>query len=169
MNLKDAIINRRSIRKFQERKVDDKIVREILEYAMYAPSAKNEQPWHFVIIKNRETLHLIEQQHPFAKMLKSAPLAIAVCGELKSENQERYWMLDCSLATQNLMLGAYDMGLGSVWVSIYPRKDRVDLLKDVLKLPDDIMPLALIPIGYPDESKKTPQRFKDEKIHLEKF
>ena len=169
MNLKEAIVNRRSIRKFQDREVDDKIIREILEYAMFAPSAKDEQPWHFIVIKNRETLNLIAEKHPYAKMLKSAPLAIAVCGELKSENQQRYWMLDCSLATQNLMLGAYEKGLGSVWVSIYPREERVELLRETLSLPSDVMPLALIPIGYPDESKKTPQRFKEEKIHLEKF
>jgi len=137
---------------------------DLLKAGMYAPSARNLQPWYFIYTDKRKTLNELSEIHPYAKMLKEATLAILVCGDLKLEENLNYIIQDCSAATQNILLAATDLGLGSVWLGIQPREDRVKNMKSFFNLPDNIIPISLISIGYPDEIKQLPERFNPERV-----
>ena len=165
MQTLEAIYTRRSIREYTDAKVPDEIIIEIIKAAMYAPSARNYQPWHFVVITDREILHKIPTVHPYAEMLYKAPLAILVCGDLVLENNEKYIAVDCSAATQNLLLAAHDFGLGAVWLGLYPRTDRMAGLSKTSKLPENIIPVSLVSVGYPAEEKPEENRFQESRIH----
>ena len=169
MDTLEAIRTRRSIRKYTSQPVSEEIINELLTAAMYAPSAGNEQPWHFVVIKERQTLDAISVFHPHGKMLKNAPAAILVCGDPSLEEFKGRWMLDCSAATQNILLAAHAKGLGAVWVGIYPEPARIDGIRKLVILPDHILPLSLIPVGYPAEHIPQPNRFNAARIHYEKW
>jgi nitroreductase len=165
----EAIYTRRSIRKYTSRPVSEEIIHELLTAAMYAPSAGNQQPWHFVVIRDRQTLDAIPEFHPYANMLKNAPVAILVCGDPALEKYRGRWMLDCSAATQNILLAAHAKGLGTVWVGIYPDASRMDGMRNLLALPKHIIPLSLIPLGYPAEQVPQPKRFNASRIHYDKW
>lgn len=168
MELLEGLLTRRSIRKYVEnKKVPDEMVMKILEAGMYAPSAVNKQPWHFIVIRNKETFRKIMDVHPYASMLKEADVAFLVCGDLKQAHGPGYWVVDCSAATQNMLLAIHGLGLGGVWVGIYPREQRSQAMKKIFRLPENIEPCALISCGWPAETKPHPQRFKMEKIHHE--
>jgi len=104
-------------------------------------------------------LDKIEKVHPYAKMLKQAPLAIIVCGDFNLEENEAYLVQNCSAATQNVLLMATELGLGSVWLGVYPRDNRMQGLNKILNLPKHILPISLIAIGYPDEKKSEHSEF----------
>jgi nitroreductase len=169
MDAIEAIHTRRSIRKYTNQTVSDDIIRELLTAAMMAPSAGNAQPWHFVVIKERRTLNAIAAFHPYAKMLTNAPVAILICGDPTLEKYKGRWVMDCSAATQNLLLAAHAKGLGAVWVGIYPEAKRIEPIQELLSLPEHIIPVSLVSIGYPAEHKPTPDRFKPERIHYERW
>ncbi|NGX33980.1 MAG: Oxygen-insensitive NADPH nitroreductase [Candidatus Anoxychlamydiales bacterium] len=165
----DAIITRRSCRKFKDKKISKELIEEILKAAMYAPSAYNEQPWQFIVIDDRKLLDEIPNIHPHANMCKTAPLAILVCADLTKELSENMYVLDCAAATQNIMLSAHDQNIGSVWVGIYFRKDHIEAFTKFLNLPKHIVPISLVPLGYPDEEIKKATRFKKDRIHYNSF
>jgi len=169
MELMEAILTRRSIRKFKNKPIPNEILDKLLHAAMQAPSAGNRQPWHFIIITEREKLNKIPDFHPYSKMLKEAPLAILICAKVETDKYCDYWVQDCSAATQNLLLAAHGLGLGAVWLGIYPIQERVSGIKDLFNLPPDIVPLSLNAIGYPNEEKKQEVRYKKEKVHYEKW
>jgi len=162
----DFITDRRSIRKYTEEPVSEEDILMILKAAMSAPSASNLKPWNFIVIKERETLDKIADFHPYGKMLKEAPLAIAVVGNTKCSD---YWVQDCSACTQNILLASTGMGLGSVWLGIYPREERVKAGKELLSIPDGWIILSIVSIGHP--SMKSPGRtqFEEIRIHREKW
>ena len=151
MDAIEAILTRRSIRRYTSQGVPESAVRQVLEAAMSAPSAGNEQPWHFVVISDRRILDEIPGFHPYAEMLKEASVAILVCGDLRLEKYRDHWVQDCSAATQNILLAAHAMGLGAVWVGLYPSEDRVARIRKLVNLPSHVVPLCLVPIGYPAE------------------
>jgi nitroreductase len=169
MEIFEAIYNRRSIRKFEQKPVEEEKIHEILKSAMYAPTARNTQSWQFIVITNRELLDGIRHVHPYAAMLAETPLAILVCGDKTCDPNEGYLNTNCSAATQNLLLASYALGLGSVWLGVYPREERIKGLVNVLKLPGHILPISLIALGYPAEKKEKPERFSSEKIHFNKW
>ncbi|MCK4345172.1 MAG: nitroreductase family protein [Bacteroidales bacterium] len=165
MEVIEAILTRRSIRKYSWEKITDNQIEIILKAAMYAPSAMNQQPWHFIVIDDREKLNLIMEVHPYSKMLKEAGLAILVCGDERLQLSKGYWVVDCGAATQNLLLAAHGIGLGAVWLGVHPREERKSGIRKIFHLPDHIQPFSLISIGYPAEEKPVPERFKPERIH----
>ncbi|HSB72085.1 MAG TPA: nitroreductase family protein [Candidatus Methylomirabilis sp.] len=165
MDALDAILTRRSIRRYTAKAVPGEVTRMLLEAAMSAPSAGNEQPWHFVLITERRLLDAIPAFHPYADMLREAPLAILVCGDLALERYEGCWVQDCSAATQNLLLAAHANGLGAVWVGIHPEEDRVRRMRKLLGLPAHVIPLALVPVGYPGERFPPAHRFDATRVH----
>ena len=169
MEMIEGILTRRSIRKYTDKNITKEQVDTLLKAAMYAPSARNQQPWHFVVVTERDVLNQITQVHPYAKMLAEAQLAILVCGDETLELSQGYWVVDCSAATQNILLAAHGMGLGAVWLGLHPREERKQAIRDLFKLPEKIQPLSLISIGYPDEKKEMPERFKPERIHYNKW
>ncbi len=169
METLDAIFTRRSIRRYSEKKITDETVNKILKAAMYAPSAVNKQPWHFIVFEDKETCNEIIQVHKSAAMLTEAKKAIVICYDEKLQHDEGYGVIDCSAATQNMLLAAHALELGACWIGICPRKNRIDGLKRIFNLPDHIVPFAVISMGYPAEKKSIPERYKTERIHYEKW
>lgn len=165
MDAFEAILTRRSIRKFTSETIDNEIQKKLLQAGMQAPSARNTQAWQFVIIDDRQILRGISNFHPYADMLKKAPLAIAVCGDFQLEESVDYLALNCAAATENILLAAHSFGLGAVWLAIHPRKQRIKDLRNLLDLPEDIIPISLVAVGHPKESKGLADRFNPEKIH----
>jgi nitroreductase len=165
----DAILNRKSIRKYKDTKVTDEIVEELLKAAMAAPSAGNEQPWEFIVLRDKDIMQKITEVHPYSKMLLNTDVAIVVCGDEAKEKFKGYWVQDCSAATENILLAAEDKGLGAVWLGVYPEEDRVESIKKLLDLPESVTPLSIVPIGYPDEDKNTADRFNKERIHYDRW
>lgn len=169
MELFDGILTRRSIRKYKDKEVSVELTHKLLKAAMAAPSAGNQQAWHFVVITEREILDEIPNIHPYSQMLKQAPLAILVCGNPEEQKYEGYWIQDCSAATENILLAAHGLGLGAVWLGVYPVENRVEGIKKILNLPEHLVPLSLVSIGYPAEGKPKAERYDEAKVSHNKF
>ena len=169
MELLEAIKTRRSIRQFYDRPVSEEHVMTIVEAAMLAPSAGNQQPWHFIIISDRAKLDAIPSFHPYSKMVLQAPVAILICGDPSGKPWPDFWVQDCSAATQNALLAARDLGLGTVWAGVYPAMDRMAGFRSLLAIPDHSLPFALIPVGWPTGAFQPVDRFKPELIHRERW
>lgn len=165
MDVMEAIRTRRSIRTFTKQPVPDRVVQELLAAAMSAPSAGNQQPWHFILITDRQILDQVAAVNPYAAMAAKAPLGILVCGDLSLEKYPGYWVQDCSAATQNLLLAAHAKGLGAVWTGIYPTESRVAGFKRLCNLPESVLPLALIVIGYPAQKLRPEDRYRQDRVH----
>ena len=163
------IQKRRSIRQYKKgAAVSDAQVETLLRAAMAAPSAGNQQPWHFVVVRDRAKLEGIMQIHPYAGMLKTASLAIVVCGDLSNENYKRYCAQDCAAATQNILLAAHSKGLGTVWTTVFP--DNVKAVQALLNIPENVRPFSCVPVGYSAEGEKnTTSRFDEKKIHRQSW
>jgi nitroreductase len=166
-DLIQTIFSRRSIRKYTEEPVPEDVVKTLLEAAMAAPSASNRKPWHFVVITERETLDRLANAHRYAKMLHEAPLCISVCGD--ESVSQRFWEQDCSAATQNILLAAAALGLGSVWCGVYPSEDRVRVISEILVIEGSFKPLNLIAIGYPAEEKEPRTQYDESRVHRERW
>jgi len=169
MDTIEAILTRRSVRKYNKKKLTDREIKELLEAAMSAPSAGNQQPWHFVILDDPKILGKIHTFHNHAQMLKDAAVAILVCGDLNLEKHKGMWMQDCSAATQNILLAVRAKGLGAVWLGIYPREQRVKGMKQLTNLPENVIPFALISIGDPAEKQVKVNRYNTSRIHHNKW
>jgi len=165
METLEAIMTRRSIREFTKDPVSEGDLQDLLRAGMQAPSAKNEQPWHFIVIDDSEILHAIPGFHPYAQMLLKAPLAIAVCSDRRLEVKRASWLQDCSAATENILLAAHAKGLGAVWLGIFPDSERVLGMQELLKLPKDICPVSLVAIGHPALQPEPVNRFKEDRVH----
>ena len=165
MDALEAIHTRRSIRKYQDKPVPEELLRQILAAAMHAPSARNAQPWQFVVIDDRQLLAQIPRINPNARMAARAPLAILICGDLTLEKSAGYWVVDCAAAAQNIVMAAHALGLGAVWTGVYPRQQRIDGLRRQLDLPENVVPHSLIVLGYPAEQPRTEDRYRADRVH----
>ena len=163
------IFRRRTIRKYTSLQVEPEKLKLLLEAAVMAPSAGNQQDWQFVVVTQRETLDKLSDATPNAKPLLSATAAIIVIGDMEKETRTGFWVQDCSAATMNILLQATEIGLGSVWVGVYPREERIENVSRILILPAYAIPLCIIGLGYPDEVKETPVRPLDDIVHYEKW
>ncbi len=169
MDATDLLLTRRSIRKYTKEAVSDEAITMLLEAAMAAPSAGNQQPWHFVVIRDREILDEIPKLHPYAQMVKEAPVAIVVCGDERSVKYRAYWPQDCAAAAENLLLAAHANNLGAVWCGVYPNEERVRPLRELLGIPQGVFPFCLIAIGHPDEEKPPAERFDASRVHADRW
>jgi nitroreductase len=165
----NAIFRRRSIRKYTADAVSDDVIKKLLEAGMSAPSAGNQRPWQFVVVKDKATLTKLADVSPYAKMTAHAAAAILVCGDLEREAHKGFWVQDCSAATENMLIEVEDQCLGAVWLGIYPREDRVQSIRQLLQIPEQVIPFALIPVGYPAETKVTPSRYDASRVHYERW
>ena len=163
------IFERRSIRKYSKLPIPDSDIENLLRAAMAAPSAGNQQPWEFILIKDKKILGDITKVHHYSQMLKEAQLAIVVCADLDKEKHGGYWVQDCSAATENILIEAQHLGIGSVWLGVYPREDRVKGIKELLNLPLRVIPLSIISLGYPAEKKEPSNRYDNLRIHINKW
>jgi nitroreductase len=167
----NTIYSRRSIRIFTGESVTRETLIRILRAAMAAPSAVNMQPWAFVAVTKRKTLDELCDKLPYAKMLDKAGAAIVVCGiPDKDEVFSRdYWIMDCSAASENILLACHALGLGAVWTAVYVDKERIASVRRILHIPENIIPLNVIPIGVPKEKGRALDKFKEENIHWEQW
>ena len=162
----DIILDRRSIRKYRTDEVPQEYIDRILEAAMAAPSAMNRRPCHFAVLTDRKIIGSIPEIHPYAAMASRAPLAVVVSADTDVQPEPGYYSQDCSAAMQNMLLACTEMGLGSVWCGIYPRKERIEGFSRLLRTPENIVPFSLMIAGYPDEKKDPHKGIDADRIHL---
>lgn len=168
----ENILNRKSVRKYTKEEVKKEQLEMLVRAGMAAPSARNSQPWLFFVINDRAILDNLAKQLPNAKMLLNAKAAIVVCGNLQKALEgdgREFWVQDCSAATQNILLAAESMGLGAVWTGAYPRKETVNIIKVELGLPEHIVPLNVIPIGWQTGEEKPKQKYTEENVRWNKW
>ena len=164
------IFDRRSVRTYTDRDVTPQEEEKLLRAAMQAPSAGNEQPWEFIVLRDGEQMLKIEEGQQYATMLKTAPLAIVVCGNTECQRfPHDFWVQDCSAAIQNLLLEAVHLGLGGVWMGVYPVPERVENIKKVLSLPESVIPLGVIAIGQPAQQPQPADRYLPERVHRDRW
>jgi len=167
----ENIMTRTSIRKYKDQPVEQEKIDIMLKAAMAAPTAVNMQPWHFIVIDDKKTIDLLSGQQP-----TNAPLLIAVCGDTNKTTMPDgkgklpdFWIQDVSAATENLLLAAHALGLGAVWTGVYPVMERTAEIANVLNCPNNIVPVVVVRIGYPDESPQPKNKFNEENISYNKF
>lgn len=166
----NAIFERRSIRKYTNKTISKESIEKILKAGMSAPSAGNEQPWQFIVLDDKNILNSVTKVHPYSQMLKEASHAIIICGDMNLKKfNEDLWVQDCSAAAENILLMAQDLGLGAVWLGVYPIKERVEGISNILNLPTHVVPFSIISLGYPAEKKDTANRYNEERIHWNKW
>ncbi len=176
MELYEGLLTRRSIRKYNPEKTLSKDeIYELIRAASFAPSAHNKQPWHFLVIENKETLKNLRAIQPWTSFAKDASCAIIVCvDELETFNRPKegwdYAQIDGALAAQNLLLACHAKGLGACFCGAAPMPMIVDSLKEKFNMPETMLPVAIVTIGYPEEEPKAPQdRLNKEKVYWETF
>ena len=165
----ENIFARKSVRSYTDQPVSREQLDTLVRAAMAAPSGRDMRPWKFVVVDDAAVMDSLSRQLPYAKMLQEAAAAIVVCGDMsivdKSGNPSVNWQFDCSAATLNLLLAAEAMGLGAVWTGVHPYEDRLAAVKRALILPEHIIPLNVIPIGYPKGEALPKDKYAAENIH----
>lgn len=172
MNSKlDILFARRSIRKYTSDDIPDETVRDLLEAAMAAPSAVAKDPWHFVVVREQSTRAAIAEALPNGSMIADSPVGIVICGDISRAHDEQlsYLLQDCSAAIQNLLLAASALGLGACWLGVHPREERVEKLRSILNVPEPVMPISAIAIGWPNERKEPRTRYREDAVHYERW
>ena len=167
MEVRECILKRRSIRKFKNEMVSNEIIKDLLECAMAAPSACNKQPWEFYVIKNSELLDDVKKIGRYTNF--NSPCVIVVCGNRErtfSKRENDFFIQDCSAAIENILLRATSLGLGTVWCGIMPMEVTYKKAIETLNLPDNIEPLGMIHVGYPDEEKEERTQYKEDYVHM---
>ena len=166
----ETIFKRRSIRVYERKKVDEETITLLLKAAMAAPSGSNSRPWEFVVVTDEAALKTLRSKIKYGNY--NAPAAVVVCANLaiaQNESAYRYWVQDCSAATENLLLAAAGMGLGTCWIASYPKEEVMSVLRETLEIPEDVYPLNLIFVGYPAEEKKPRTQYDENRVHWEKY
>ena len=164
----EAIMGRRSIRRYTDKKIPEETITKLLKAAMNAPSAHNKQPWHFIVVDDRETMLKIPEYHQYSKMLENASHAIVVLGDNNIQTSD-FWVHDTSAATENILIAAHAMGLGAVWLGIHPHESLIEGTKKLFDIPDHVTPLCIISLGYPDETRSPSENYNPERVHKNKW
>ncbi|MFH0799003.1 MAG: nitroreductase family protein [Pseudomonadota bacterium] len=166
-----VIMNRKSVRNFTGEGVGREALDQLLRAGMAAPTAVNRQPWSFVVVTDRQTLNALNDGLPHAQMLDKAGAAIVVCAHPARAFQEslEYAIIDTSNASENILLAAEALGLGALWTVVYPDKARMEFVRKALQIPDEAIPLNVIPIGHPTGADMPKDKYKAENIHWEKW
>ncbi|MCJ7624759.1 MAG: nitroreductase family protein [Anaerolineaceae bacterium] len=169
-DIQDIIYKRRSIREYQDRPVEEQKLTLLVKAAMAAPTACNNQPWEFVIVTEKAVMDVFREKMSYGKY--NAPAAIVVCG-----NPEVYlepscgmcWVQDCSAATENMLLAAVGLDLGTVWLGVYPDEKTINKVREVVALPENVTPLGVIYVGYPGEEKEARTQYEERRVHWQKY
>ena len=166
-----ALQTRRSVRAYTHEPVSDKDLDTLLAAAQLAPSAANEQPWDFVVIRDPKTLAKVGDINPYASFAAKAPVAILVCLDTEKEDIPGMGILDVAMSAENLLLAAHGIGLGAVFTGIYPMVDRMEGFTKLLDMPENIIPLGLIVLGHPaiPGLRTAEDRVKPENVHWENW
>ncbi len=167
----NEIFIRRSIRKFENKQVEQDKVEKLLRAAMQSPSAHNQQPWEFLVINDRELLDKMSTAGPYASMLNTATLAIITLVNNSNMRCPEYYLQDMSATTENILLEVVALGLGAVWIGVTPDKPRIDFVNEIFDFPNHIVPFSIVAIGYPDESQENKfiDRYNSDKVNYNKY
>ena len=166
MELQEVLQRRRSIRKYTEEPVSKEDIDLLMHAAMSGPSACNKTPWEFYVVTDEAVLEKLRNASRYSKIY--APLAIVVCGSLSRALPSQlapYWIQDCSAATENILLSATDLGLGTVWCGIHPQKRAEERVREALGLTEKQIPLNIIYVGHPDQVQEPRDQYKETYIH----
>ena len=169
MDCLDAILTRRSIRHYTDQDVSPAELEVVLRAAMAAPSAGNQQSWRFVVVRDADARAGLSNATPYCRMIADAPVALVVCGDTGAEKHPGYWVQDCSAAIQNALIAAHATGLGAVWIGVYPVEERVENVRAIVRCPEGVVPMSMIALGHPAESKPAAERFTPEFVHLDRW
>lgn len=161
----DSIFHRTSVRTYQSRKVEMEKIEKMLQAAMAAPSAGNQQPWEYYVVTNSDKLKELAQTSPYAGCVANAPMAFVACYGKKCRMPE-YAQIDLSASVENLLLEADSLGLGAVWLGIAPLQDRMDKVREVISISEELEAFAIIPCGYPEQIKEQQNRYEKERVHF---
>lgn len=162
----DIILSRRSIRQFTAEPVDHETLTLLLKAAMSAPTACNSQPWEFVVVTEPDVLAHLREKNLFARY--NAPAAIVVCGNIGIANSSagrEHWVQDCSAATENILIAAAGMGLGAVWIGVYPYPSKIKPVAEVLGIPENVTPLSMVYVGHPAETKEPRTQYDEHRVY----
>jgi len=165
-NIIETILSRRSIRNFTLEPVKDETLILLLQAAMSAPTACNSQPWEFIVVTRKEVLDQLREKLLFARY--NAPAAIVVCGNVGIANNSTardHWVQDCSAATENILIAAAGMGLGVVWIGVYPYPSKIKPISEVLGIPESVIPLSMVYVGHPAETKEPRTQYDEHKVY----
>lgn len=170
----DCIMTRTSIRSYTDQQVDDSTINRILRAGMAAPTAANQQPWHFVVVTDQNLKDSITSAFEYTKMVAHCSFAVVVCGDMDNLFQGDvpdggFWVEDCSAASENMLLAAHALGVGGVWCGIYPLKDREERLRGILNLPSNLTPLNVMAFGYPSGNMTPKDKWTPAKIHYNAY
>lgn len=171
-NVLDAIQTRVSVRQFTGEKISAEQIETLLRCAMSAPSAINKQPWAFVVVTDEALLKKMGEEFPYSRCGNGAACAFVMCGDLSKAIEgegQGFWINDVSAATENLLLAAHAMGLGAVWTGVYPSQERTPQVQAMLGLPEQVLPMCIVPVGVPAEQPAVKQKFKEENIHYNRW
>lgn len=163
------IMTRTSVRQYTDRQISADTLETLLKAGMAAPTAVNKQPWAFVVTTGRDALDSLATLQP---RLKTAAAAITVCGDMTRaiEGEGRdFWVQDCSAATENILLAAHALGLGAVWTGVYPIAERIDNVSRALALPDSVVPMCIIAVGYPVADQEPKDKWDPSKVHYQRW
>lgn len=166
----DTLLTRHSVREFTGGTIGGDEIELIVRAGMAAPSAVNVQPWGFIIVRDRNKLLSLRSGLPYAKMLDKAAAAIIVCGlpDKDAAFAAKYWPLDCSAATENILLASHALGYGAVWTAVYPEEGRIAFVRTECEIPENVVPLCVIPVGVPANKNAKPiEKFDASSIHAE--
>jgi nitroreductase len=166
MDALEVLFNRRSIRKYKQQQVKEEDVKILLKAAMHAPTAGNQRLWHFLVTRETEKMKQVPVVLPYAQMIREAPMAIMICGDISMEKHPGYWAQDCAAAAQNILLAAHATNIGACWLGIFPVEERITGIKAIFNLPESIIPHCILPIGYPDEIVPPEDRWDESRIHI---
>lgn len=169
MDVINAIHTRRSVRRFTDAPVTEHQVERLLRAAMAAPSAMNGQPWRFVVIRDAEVLAQLSEVSPYAGPVARGPVAIAVLAHPTSAAASNRWTMDCSAATQNMLLAAHASGLGTCWIGIFPEAEREAAVAKLLGVADDMRVLCLVAVGVPEGAGAEVDRYNPEFVRQERW
>lgn len=166
MEIIDILLSRRSIRQFTPEPVDHETLLLLLKAAMSAPTACNSQPWEFIVVTEPDRLALIREKFLFARY--NAPAAIVVCGNTDIANNSaarEHWVQDCSAATENILIAATGMGLGGVWIGVYPYPSKIKPVSEALGIPASVTPLSIVYVGHPAEKKEARTQYDEHRVY----
>lgn len=166
----ETIYKRRSIRNYLDKQVEKETIITLLKAATAAPTAANSRPWEFIVIDQIEKLSEMKDRLIFARY--NAPVAIVVCGNMKLAFKgpgKEMWVQDCSAAIQNILIAATDIGLGSVWIGVYPLENNIKPLKEILNIPEHVTPLGIVYVGYAAEEKDARTRFDEKRVYWQEY
>lgn len=167
----DVINTRRSVRAYTEQPIEPEKIEAVLRATMQAPSAGNQRPWEFLVVQDRATLEWLANTHQYSKPVAGAAAAIILLGNHENLRFPGNWQQDMGAAAQTALLEIAAQGLGAVWMALWPDEARVKYVRDHFNLPEQILPFAIISMGYPEkpDANHFVDRYEPERIHFERY